>query len=233
MVETEEERLAREAEENRQAIIDSANEEAKRILAEAERTRAEAEALKIEAEGAQSVFTEESSDDLLDVYFLGVKPRTTPRTDTELGEQTVGVSKKQRDDLKLKDNRSYQKLKDKAQEGIPKSFELMEKIDLEDKKLDQIKGVSSFITSLDRLKRNFERVDIHDVFQIPDEFEETVIGNWIPTRRAKKIDLFQDYNNIDLEVVKRANSYFLRYGANYHAENVTWSGEAILNSDNT
>ena len=58
--------------------------------------------------------------------------------------------------MKLKDLKGYQKLKEKAHVDLPKRFTLLEHIDLEDKKLEQLKNITTVVESIEDLKRKLE-----------------------------------------------------------------------------
>ena len=167
-------------------------------------------------------------------FLGGEEPRSVARDDKDLLEQAIGTSKKDRANLKSKDFKGYEKLKEKAQVGLPKRFTLLEHIDLEDKKLDQLKNITTVVESIEDLKRKLEESDLTDVFSIPSDFEEKVDSSyeveWMPTHEAVEINLFEDYDKVDLDTVKKATAWYNRRGKQYHVENIKWSGEAILNS---
>ena len=67
--------------------------------------------------------------------------------------------------------------------------------------------------------------DMDDVFKIPSTYN----GN-LPADDCEAINLFQDCSKTDLSLVIQANEFYYAYGAEYHAENIEWSGEKISNS---
>ena len=170
-------------------------------------------------------------------FLGGVEPRAEARKDSELLEQAVGTSKKDRENLKAKDFKGYEKLKEKSQIGLPKRFSLLENIDIEDKKLNQMKNITSVVESMEDLKNKLQETDLTDVFTIPSTFESRFSSNyedeWIPAANCKEINLFKDYNQVDLETVKKGTAWYNKYGQTYHVENIKWSGQAILNSCTT
>jgi hypothetical protein len=152
-------------------------------------------------------------------------------------EHSVGTGKKDRESLKEKDFKGYEKLKEKAQKGLPNRFSLLEKIDLKNKSLDQLKNTSTVVESMEDLKRVLDESDLTDVFKIPSEFESKIGGgmdqDWQPSSAAEEIDLFTDYKKVDFDIVKKATAWYNRYGQTYHVENIKWSGQAIINSCST
>ena len=67
-----------------------------------------------------------------------------------------------------------------------------------------------------------------DVFTIPSKYNEN-----IPAEDCEAINLFQECSKTDLSLVIQANKFYYAYGAEYHAENIKWSGEKISNSCST
>lgn len=173
----------------------------------------------------------------IDRFLGGEKPRDVARKDSELREQAVGTSKKERENLKSKDFKGYEKLKEKSQIGLPKRFSLLENIDIDDKKLDQLKNVTSVVESMEDLKNKLEETDLTDVFTIPSAFKSITTSDlnneWVPTDDSRELNLFKDYNQVDLDTVRKATAWYNKYGQIYHVENVKWSGQAILNSCTT
>ena len=170
MVETEDEMRQRirnevmeELNEERTTILEDANVQKEAIIAEVNRA--------VEASGT-------NEEVLITNRFLGGEsPLNVGRTDEKMAKESAGVSKKDREDLKEEDFKGYQKLKENAQKDVPKRFMLMDKIDLNDKNLSQLKGVTSVITALEELRTKLEEFDMTDVFTIPDDFDLTDDGN--------------------------------------------------------
>lgn len=166
-------------------------------------------------------------------WLGGETPRSTARNTEELAGIGIGVSKKDRKDLHDKDKKTYYKIRDNAIQGMESKFSLLESID-EKNTMDHLSSVYSIVTRLDELRTHLGNNDMLDVFTIPSAFDkDPQTSLYSPSSTAKPVNLFTDAGSVTLETVKLANSYFLRYGASYHGENVSWSGQKILDSCDT
>ena len=140
----------------------------------------------------------------------------------------LGVRKGDRKELRIKDKKGYYKIRENAVECMSSKFTLLKGID-EKATMEHLELVYSVVTRFEDLKTQISSNDMLDVFQIPSEF--TKVGDtYIPSHKAKEMDLFVDANKIDLDKVQHANAFYLQYGQDFHGENVIWSGEKILNS---
>jgi hypothetical protein len=163
----------------------------------------------------------------------GETPRTNARTIDEVAGVGIGVGKKERTKLKLSDKKSYYKVRDAAIEGMKAKFTHLKPID-EKASVEHFEAVYSVVTRFEDLSYQMGKNDMSDVFNIPSDFVfDTSTQSYVPAAHAKSVNLFSDANNIDIETIKRANAYFLKFGADYHGENIIWSGEKILNSCDT
>ena len=111
-------------------------------------------------------------------------------------------------------------------------FTLLKGID-EKATMEHLESVYSVVTRFKDLRTQMVATDLVDVFTIPSLFIDDSSGVIKPSAAAVAVDLFSDSAKVDIEVVKQANAYFLKYGVEYHGENVVWSGEKILNSCDT
>jgi hypothetical protein len=165
-------------------------------------------------------------------WLGGETPRTQARTSDEVAGVGLGVGKKDRAALKLKDKKSYYKVRDNAIEGMKTKFTHLKSID-EKASVEHFEAVYSVITRFEDLSNQMIKNDMIDVFSIPSSFVLNSTNNYEPSTSATPMNLFSDANQIDLETVRRANEYYIKYGADYHGENIVWSGEKILNSCDT
>ena len=159
-------------------------------------------------------------------WLGGETPRTTARSDLEVANVGIGVTKKDRATLKTNDKKSYYKVRDSAIKGLTTKFTQLQAIDKKSS-VEHFEKVYSVVTRFDDLKSNMITNDVIDVFTIPSSFDlDATTGDYIPAALATSINLFSDANQISLDIVKHANAYYLKYGSAYHGENVAWSGEA-------
>lgn len=166
----------------------------------------------------------------MSVWLGGANPRTSPRSTTELAGVGIGIVKEDRAALKKNDKKSYQKLRETAVAEMKNKFKQLKAIDAK-ATMEHLESVYSVVTRFDDLKQELIKSDMIDVFTIPSDFSfDGTIGTFIPSSNATKIDLFKDLNSTDIELIKKANSYFSLMGQDYHGENIQWSGEKILNS---
>jgi hypothetical protein len=166
------------------------------------------------------------------LWLGGEKPRILARTRDEVAGVGLGVGKKDRASLKIKDKKSYYKVRDNAIEGMKTKFTHLKAID-EKASVEHFEAIYSVITRFEDLSNQMIKNDMIDVFSIPSSFVSDSSGNHIPSSSATPIQLFSDANQVDLQTVRDANAYYVKFGTDYHGENVVWSGEKILNSCDT
>ena len=165
-------------------------------------------------------------------WLGGETPRTQAQTRTELRGIGIGVGKKDREDLKKNDKKTYYKVRDTAISGMDSKFSILDAID-EKATVEHLSSVYSIVTRFDDLKTQIMTADMDDIFTIPSSFSyDQTTGTYLPDSSAAEINLFTEAGSVSLQMVKHANAYFLQFGTSYHGENVTWSGEKILNSCN-
>jgi hypothetical protein len=121
-------------------------------------------------------------------------------------------------------------VRDTAIEGMKDKFTQLTSID-EKSSVDHLAKVYSVVTRFADLEKLMVQNDMDNVvFTVPSEFVDNDSGEMIPSSSAVPIKLFSESNTVDMETGKRANAYFLKFGTEYHGENVVWSGQKILNS---
>ena len=75
------------------------------------------------------------------------------------------------------------------------------------------------------------RYDIGGVMLIPDRFTiDPIDGEERPAAGANPINLFTNAAETPLDVAKSASAWIMRYGQDYHTENLFWGAAKILNS---
>lgn len=158
--------------------------------------------------------------------FLGkdVSPLTNPRTEEDIDAIGISVPKEERALLKATEVKTYEKLKEKAEEGIKSTFSLLKPIN-KSSSVKDFKDIYGVLTRVKELKQSMTAHDMEDVFKTPSSFT----GD-LPSDDCSSLDLFKDSGSVTLDTVKRSNKFYYLYGKEYHAENIKWSGEKLLNS---
>ena len=156
----------------------------------------------------------------------GVNPLTTKRDEKEVLTLGVSVAKEERKDLKKNDKKTYYKVKESCVKGIENKFTQLKPID-ENSPVEAFESVYSVVSRFDDLQECLRTNDMIGIFSIASDYEKDGSG---PTTLATPVDLFHDIKSTSMNNVKAACQYFYEYGQEYHGENVSWSGEKILNS---
>ena len=158
--------------------------------------------------------------------FLGkdVKPLVTLRTGNEIEAIGISVVKEKRSFLKTRDVKTYEKLKEKAEEGIKTKFILLKPIN-DSSNVKDFKQIYGVLTRVKELKQSMIAYDLEDVFKTPSSFD----GD-LPEDDCSSSDLFTNSSEVSLETVRKSNKFYYLYGKDYHAENIKWSGGNILAS---
>ena len=156
--------------------------------------------------------------------FLGNRaPLEEPRTEDDLIAIGISTPKEDRFILKMNDIKGYDKLRNQAEKGITSKFDLLKPIDKSN--LDTSKETYKIMTRVADLEKDMKRSELEDVFNIPFEFNEH-----LPKDGTRSVHLFEEHNEVTTEQVKAANKFYFKYGDEFHAENIKWSGEKVLNS---
>jgi hypothetical protein len=165
-------------------------------------------------------------------WLGGKAPLEEARLASEAAGFLAGIKKEHRSALSSSD---YLKLKVKAEEGMETKFSLFQPVDSEDidnegsKLLNQTYSVTMRI---EEFRRELKRFDLEDVFTIASSYAPNANfdGDEFPEAGARPIDLFHSYNDVNLETIKKASTFFMERGQSYHVENLLWSGTKLLNS---
>jgi hypothetical protein len=159
--------------------------------------------------------------------FLGKNNqiRTTDRTPQELSTEAKLYPKENRADLKKKDAKSYQRMVEKACEGVDTKFCLLEPITETDGP-ERLKKSYNVMTRMKELKKSLQENDMDDVFIIPKDFDD----DGVPTSN-EYVDILDTIYGITIEQVTTASAlYALKSSASWHPQNIAWSGKKILAS---
>ena len=163
-------------------------------------------------------------------WLGGETPRSQARTLQEVSHVGIGVNKRNREQLKQTDRKSYYKVKESTVAGMESKFTQLKEID-QNASVEHFKMVYSVITRFEDLQAQMIKNDLADVFTIPSAFSyDTITNSYVPASTASSINLFSDASQVELSTVRYANAYFMEFGKEYHGENIVWSGEKILNS---
>jgi len=102
------------------------------------------------------------------------------------------------------------------------------KIESEAKSLKEIYDLSIMIKWL---KMELKKYDADDVFTIASKVvQDPRTDTLVPSRDAKKIDLFKRYNKVSLKTVVQNARLYKETGQEWHLENSDWSTAKVLNS---
>ena len=158
----------------------------------------------------------------------GVTALAVDRTSTDIATKAKTFPKESREDLKKKDFKSYLRMVEFCKQGLTDKFSLLEPI-TEDSGPERLAKSYDVLTREQALQKGIEERDMEGVFKIPLTFDD----NGIPNSR-KFVNLLDTCHGVKLEQVKKASSlYALKSSAEFHPQNISWSGKMILNSMET
>ena len=178
-----------------------------------------------EEEETREDSTSEEEEEMSDP-FLGVAPRTQARTFADAAGFRASVKKEDRSNLSTND---MNKLQMAAETGLEQKYELLDAVSLSD--TETLKAVYQMSIRTEELRESLGRYDMDGIFLVPDSFELRVSDNeYVPSATAKAINLFQNAAEVTTTLVCRFSEYVLKFGQNYHSQNMYWSAANILNS---
>ena len=158
--------------------------------------------------------------------FLGVPPRATARTIAEATQLRAVVSKESRASLTQAEKI---KLQGNAEKGLEIKYDLLDSVNLSD--VDTLKAVYNMAIRTEELKEDMARYDMDGVFLIPNDFKyDATEDEYHPVQGAAPINLFDSAAEVEFGLVKLASQWMMRFRADFHIENLFWSGSKILNS---
>lgn len=188
-----------------------------------------------ESEGSHSedeefIWSESSVDemDYLGEFLDGAAPLAVGRSGSELRTGRVITRKQDRAELPMK-SRNF--LRESATEGIETKFEIMDSVNLDSGEAVAILSKAYKVDlRVAELRSVIDKYDMGDVFDIPIGFvARDGFSVEIPAPGSEKVNLFKHSHQVDLDTIKKACEFFATYGPSYMVENLTWSGELILN----
>ena len=172
-------------------------------------------------------------------FLGGVAPRTDAagnidaRTALDFGSTFASVSHADRTALQPA---QLAKLQAKAEEGPEDDkdrFKLIHTIQIDKNgKLTKESRESMYdiMATLTAFERHCRKHNIGNVFILPNRMTRSATTDeLIPDAGAESIDLFRTPNKILLDAVKKACTMMGRLGQGYHAQDLIWSGQALLN----
>ena len=162
-------------------------------------------------------------------WLNGTPMAATKRTNDQVLTSHVIIQPKDRGSL---DKKELIKHQENVKAGLSHKFKLLEDFD-PDMPLDRLKSVHSVDNLIMQLKRSFAANGMTSDFVIPAEMEydnSPGIEEHIPKAGAAEIDLFVQYGESDLTIVKQHCRFMCLFGPEYQLENLQWGAEKILNS---
>jgi len=96
---------------------------------------------------------------------------------------------------------------------------------------ESLKEIYDLGITIEWLKMELEKYDADDVFTIASKVvRDPRTDTLVPSRDAKKIDLFKRYNEVNLKTVVQNARLYKETGQEWHLENSDWSAAKVLNS---
>ena len=161
-----------------------------------------------------------------DRFLGGVAPRANPRTIMEATSFRAATKKEDRNSLSTSDKR---KLQMAAETGLESKYDLLDNVKMSD--VDTLKAVYQMSIRTDELKNDMYRYDMAGIMLIPDRFTyDSTSGEMVPDVGASPVDLFVSASEVNLTLVKTHSEWMLKFGPDYHSENMFWTATKILNS---
>jgi len=146
---------------------------------------------------------------------LGTTPRTVPRSQGGFSECFSGIKKEERATLK---GMELEKLKKRAEEGLPSKFVLMKLVLKGDRSVDieRLKTIYPVSLCLREFLQELRVYDMEEVFiRIPSVFRMKPGVGWVPSAGAQIKSLFDATHKPDLDSVRKTSYYMFDYGADY------------------
>ena len=165
------------------------------------------------------------SDPVHSFLGAGVDLLTTDRSAEAISLASKQFPKDGRETLKRTDMKSWYKMRENCQKGITQKFTVIRPVSI-DSNLESLKGTHHVRTLLLDLKRSIEENDMHDVFVIPNSFDE----NGKPSS-TESTNILDGIGTLKISIVETAMKMYIRRSPKqYHIENAKWSGDKVLNS---
>ena len=123
--------------------------------------------------------------------------------------------------------KALSELAEKVMKGSEMKFRFL-KIENEAESLKEIYDLG---ITIEWLKMELEKFDADDVFTIASKIvRNPSTDTLVPSKDAKKIDLFKKYNEVSLKTVVQNARLYKETGQEWHLENLDWSAAKVLNS---
>ena len=96
---------------------------------------------------------------------------------------------------------------------------------------ESLKEIYDLGITIKWLKMELEKFDANDVFTIASKIvQNPSTDTLVPSKDAKKIDLFKKYNEVSLKTVVQNARLYKETGQEWHLKNLDWSAAKVLNS---
>ena len=123
--------------------------------------------------------------------------------------------------------KALSELAEKVMKGSEMKFCFL-KIENEAKSLKEIYDLG---ITIKWLKIELEKFDADDVFIIASKIvQNPSTDTLVPSKDAKKFDLFKKYNEVSLKTVVQNARLYKETGQEWHLKNLDWSAAKVLNS---
>ena len=164
------------------------------------------------------------------IFTDGETPLVNARTDAAIAQLGVTVDKKDREKLKTKDAKTYQKIQERCEGGIKTKLDHFDAASITD--IENETSFSGVQTLLKELRRKIIDDQMSDIFMlVPVKMEEDpTTKEWEPTAADGISNLFESYASIETELLRKYSKWIRKYGPTFMAVNLRWSEKTILNS---
>ena len=182
------------------------------------------------AQSAQRVQTRQTVMATREIFTDGETVLATKRSEADIAQLGVTVDKKDREKLKTKDAKTYQKIQERCEKGIKTKLDHFDAASIAD--ISSETSFSGVQTLLKELRRNIVDSQMSDIFTlVPVKMEKNTTSNeWEPTAADGISNLFENYASISIDLLRRFSKWIKEYGPNFMAVNLRWSEKTILNS---
>ena len=170
--------------------------------------------------------TDQAENSTLEKFLgAGIKARTEDRTSLQVIEGAKVYPKEKREKLRDDDNKAYHRMIEKCCEGIKDAFRLMTPID-ENSSQESFDRAYNVILKWKQLQEFMVAMDMEDVFVIAKSYDEDGLPN-----TEECVNLLETCHGVTMDIVLKGSAlYALKSAADWHPQNILWSGKAILNS---
>ena len=184
------------------------------------------EAANISTIGQMTTDQTETTNSTLEKFLgAGIKARTEDRTSLQVIEGAKVYPKEKREKLREDDNKAYHRMIEKCCERIKDAFRLMTPID-ENSSQESFDRAYNVVLKCKQLQEFMIAMDMEDVFVIAKSYDEDGLPN-----TEECVNLLETCHGVTMDIVLKGSAlYALKSAADWHPQNILWSGKAILNS---